>query len=100
MVSTEGTEYQTEIRSRSIHCASRLGKIAVFSGSTVRQAAALQLAKMSKTDRSKFSGAGLQTRSSAPRPAQSAAHSTKVSDARCEIMTPFGVPVDPDVYRM
>ena len=64
------------------------------------QAAAWQVAKMSKTDRSKCSGAGLQTRSCSPSPAQAAAHSTKVSEARCEIITPFGVPVDPDVYRM
>src|SRR6185437_12313379 len=100
MVRTEGTEYQTETRSRSIHCASRAGKIAIFSGRTVMQAATRQLAKMSKTDRSKFSGAGQQTRSSSLRPAQPADHSTKVSDARCEIITPLGVPVDPDVYRM
>ena len=97
---TEGTEYQTEICSRSSHCASRAGKIDVISGTTTMQAAALQVAKMSKTDRSKCSGAGLQTRSCSPRPAQAAAHSTKVSEARCEIITPFGVPVDPDVYRM
>ena len=55
---------------------------------------------MSKTDRSKCSGAGLQTRSCSRRPAQAAAHATKVSEARCEIITPFGVPVDPEVYRM
>src|SRR3984885_15489193 len=100
MVSTEGTEYQTETRSRSSHCASRAGKMDIFSGTTVMQAPALQAAKMSKTDRSKCSGAGLQTRSSSPRSVQAAAHSTKVSEARCEIITPFGAPVDPEVYRM
>ena len=55
---------------------------------------------MSKTDRSKWSGAGLQTRSCAVSPAAAAAHSTNVSELRCEIITPFGLPVDPDVYRM
>jgi len=64
------------------------------------QAAAWQLAKMSKTDRSKCRGAGLQTRSCSLSPAHSAAQATKVSELRCEIMTPFGVPVDPEVYRM
>ena len=55
---------------------------------------------MSKTDRSKCSGAGLQTRSCSPSPAAAAAQSTNVSELRWEIITPFGVPVDPDVYRM
>ena len=55
---------------------------------------------MSKTDRSNCSGAGLDTRSSSRRPAQAVAHSTKVSEARWEIITPLGVPVDPEVYRM
>ncbi len=64
------------------------------------QAPARQVAKTSKTDRSKWSGAGLQTRSCSRRPAQAAAHAQKVSEARCEIITPFGVPVDPEVYRM
>ena len=45
-------------------------------------------------------GAGLQTRSCSLSPAQAAAQSTKVSEVRCEIMTPFGVPVDPEVYKM
>ena len=44
MVSTEGTEYQTEIRSRAIHSASRAGKMVVISGTTTMQAAALQAA--------------------------------------------------------
>src|SRR5689334_13542372 len=100
MVRTEGTEYQTEICSVSSHCTSRAGNIDVCSGSTAMVAAALQVAKMSKTDRSKCSGAGLHTRSCSVRPAQAAAHSTKVSEARWEIITPFGVPVDPEVYRM
>ena len=55
---------------------------------------------MSKTDRSKCSGAGLQTRSCSPSPAAAAAHSTNVSELRWEIITPFGVPVDPEVYKM
>ena len=55
---------------------------------------------MSNTDRSKWSGAGLQTRSCSVSPAAAAAHSTNVSELRWEIITPFGVPVDPDVYRM
>src|ERR1700728_3231529 len=100
MVRTEGTEYQTETRSPAIHCASRAGNIAVFSGTTARQAAARQLAKTSKTDRSKLSGAGQAARSRSARPVQATAPSAKVSDARCEIITPLGVPVDPDVYRM
>src|ERR1700728_3830377 len=100
MVSTEGTEYQTETRSRSSHCASRAGKMDMFSGTTVMQAPALPVAKMSKTDRSKCSGAGLHTRSASHRPALAAAQSTKVSDARWEIITPLGMPVDPDVYKM
>src|ERR1700761_4993819 len=100
MVRTEGTEYQTEIRSCSIHSARCAGKVEVISGSTTVQAAVRQVAKMSKTDRSKWSGAGLQTRSCSVSPAQFAAHATKVSEARCEIITPFGVPVDPEVYRM
>jgi hypothetical protein len=100
MVSTDGTEYQTETRSRSIHPASRAGKTVMFSGETTRQAATLQLAKMSNTDRSKCSGAGLHTRSSSPSPAHAVDQSTKVSEARWEIITPLGVPVDPDVYRM
>src|ERR1700759_1926103 len=100
MVRTEGTEYQTEIRSRSIHSASSAGNVDIISGSTTMQAAVLQAAQTSKTDRSKWSGAGLQTRSSSVSPMQFAAHTTKVSEARCEIITPFGVPVDPEVYRM
>src|ERR1700761_2792892 len=100
MVSTEGTEYQAEIRSAASHCASRVGKIAVPSGTRARQAAVFAVAKMSNTDRSKLSGAGLATRSSGPRPVQSAAQSTKVREARCEIITPLGVPVEPEVYRM
>src|ERR1700743_1302996 len=100
MVRTEGSEYKTEICSLTSHCASRVGKIDVFSGTTAMQAAALQVAKMSKTDRSKCSGAGLQTRSCSLRAVQATAHSTKVSEARCEIITPLGAPVDPDVYRM
>ena len=55
---------------------------------------------MSKTDRSKCSGAGLHTRSCSPSPAAAAAQSTNVSEFRWEIITPFGVPVDPDVYKM
>jgi acyl-coenzyme A synthetase/AMP-(fatty) acid ligase len=58
------------------------------------------VAKMSKTDRSKCSGAGLQTRSCSLSPAAAAAQSTNVSELRWEIITPLGVPVDPDVYRM
>src|SRR5215469_5057833 len=100
MVSTEGTEYQTETRSRWIHSASRAGNSAVISGITVMQAAALQLAKMSNTDRSKCSGAGLHTRSWSPSPTHAAAQFTNVSEARCEIITPLCVPVEPDVYRM
>ena len=72
----------------------------MFSGVTTMHAPASQLAKTSKTDRSKCSGAGLHTRSSAPRPVQVADQSTKVSEARWEIITPLGVPVDPEVYRM
>ena len=97
---TDGTEYQTEICSFSIRSASRTGKMAAPSGSTTMQAPARQVAKMSKTDRSKCRGAGLQMRSPSPSPALAAAHATKVSELRCEIMTPFGVPVDPDVYKM
>src|ERR1700735_923299 len=99
-VRTDGTEYQTEICSRSSHVAIDTGNVAAPSGSTARQAAAWQLAKTSKTDRSKCSGAGLLTRSCSPSPAAAAAHSTKASELRWEIITPFGVPVDPDVYRM
>src|SRR5690242_4276495 len=97
---TEGTEYQIEIRSASSHLAIDTGKVAAPSGSTVRHAPARQVAKMSKTDRSKCSGAGLQTRSCSPSSAAAAAQSTNVSELRWEIITPFGVPVDPDVYRM
>ncbi|SRR5258708_6652604 len=57
----------------------------------------LRSAKTSKTDRSKWSGAGLQTRSSVMSPAAAAAQSTNVSELRWEIITPFGVPVDPEV---
>src|ERR1700728_1560944 len=99
-VRSDGTEYQTEICSRSSHVAIDTGKVAAPSGSTAMQAAARQLAKTSKTDRSKCSGAGLQTRSCSPSAAAAAAHSTNASELRWEIITPFGVPVDPDVYRM
>ncbi len=97
---TDGTEYQTEIRSLVSHCVIEIGNVAVPSGSTVMQAAARQVAKTSNTDRSKLSGAGLQTRSSSVSPAADAAHSTNASELRWEIITPFGVPVDPEVYKM
>ena len=71
----------------------------MFSGATTMQAAAWQLAKMSNTDRSKCSGAGLHA-GPAPQSAVAADHFTKVSEARWEIITPLGMPVDPDVYRM
>ena len=99
-MSTDGTEYQTEICADSIHRAIDTGNVAVPSGSTAMQAPARQLANTSKTDRSKCSGAGLQTRSWSVSRAAAAAHSTNVSELRWEIMTPFGAPVDPDVYRM
>src|ERR1700744_507785 len=100
MVSTDGTEYQTEICSFSICCARRTGKVVAPGGSRTMHPPAEMVAKTSKTDRSKCSGAGLQTRSDSVSPVAPAAHTTKVSALRCEIMTPFGVPVDPEVYRM
>src|SRR5215469_5643959 len=96
-VSTDGTEYQTETRSFSSHCAIETGKVVARSGITVRQAPAWQVAKTSNTDRSKWSGAGLQTRSSEVSLASAADQFTNVSELRWEIITPFGVPVDPDV---
>src|ERR1700739_3750885 len=88
------------MRSCSSHRAIDTGKVAAPSGRTARQAAARQVEKTSKTERSKWSGAGLHTRSLSLRPAAAAAHSANVSEFRWEIITPFGRPVDPEVYRM
>src|SRR5258708_40374693 len=51
----------------------------------------LRSAKTSKTDRSKWSVAGLRTRSSVARPSAAAPQSTNLSGWRGEIITPLAV---------
>src|SRR5208337_1038762 len=99
-VNTVGTEYQTVIRSRSISLTSSTGKVDTSSGTRIIVAPTRQEEKISNVDRSKCRGAWFETRSSSIRPAHSAAQFTNVSEFRCEIITPFGVPVEPDVYRI
>jgi hypothetical protein len=55
---------------------------------------------MSSTDRSKWKGAWLLNRSCSLGVNTSEHQSTKQAALPCDSMTPFGFPVDPEVYRM
>ena len=52
------------------------------------------------TDTSKYSGAWLAMTVFSSQPKVSAAQSAKWSTPRCGIVTPFGSPVEPEVYMM
>ena len=54
-------------------------------------------AHTSNVDRSKWNGATLATRSSGASAMRSAAHSVNARQLQCEIITPLGTPVEPDV---
>ena len=93
----DGTEYQTVSSESRIHVASSTGKSASCCGTSTTAAPAFAAANRSKTERSKWSGAWLERRSSSVTPNSSVAQSTKAIALRWESMTPFGTPVDPDV---
>src|ERR1043165_4230604 len=52
----------------------------------------------SNTDTSKLNDVAPSTRSNSPPPNRSPAHATSAATDRCSTTTPFGTPVDPDVY--
>ena len=56
--------------------------------------------KMSSVDKSKCRGAWLENLSSGPGWKVSATQRMNVRTFRCVIMTPLGVPVEPEVYRI
>jgi hypothetical protein len=76
------------------------GKTANPSGTSEIAAPALAATKISKTERSKLNGAWLESLSSAVISKVSQPQLTKVSALRCESITPFGTPVEPDVKRI
>src|SRR5574338_569817 len=98
--SAEGTEFHTDIFVSEMYSASFAGKMATASGTTTTQAPALNATKTSKIDISKCNGARLDNRSSFSIPKKLQAELTKVKEFRCESMTPFGLPVEPEVNRI
>ncbi len=80
-----------------MNLATSTGNTDILDGTSTRVAPARAAAYRSKVDRSKWSGAWLDTTSSATTAYSSAAQSTNPRQARWLSITPFGVPVDPDV---
>src|SRR5438552_16584644 len=95
----EGTEYHTvSFRSRTTW-AIEAPKLASPVWNRCTEAPARAAAYRSKTDKSKWNGAWLHRRSSWPMSKRPTAHSTNARALRWVSITPFGDPVEPDVYR-
>ena len=93
----DGTEYHTVMPESRIHLACSTGKSDSPSGTSTTAAPARAAANRSRTERSKWSGAWLESRSSSVTWNSSAAQSTNASAFSCESITPLGTPVEPDV---
>lgn len=96
-MSADGTEYQTWMLFAWIRSSMRRPDMTVASSTTTIVAPRDSVAQTSNTDRLKWKGATLATRSPSRSPIASAAQSTKAAALPCESMTPLGMPVDPDV---
>src|SRR5947209_8486434 len=96
-ISADGTEYQIVIAFSESHCTSSRGRRAMASSTSSTLAPDRKATYRSKTERSKWKGAWLESRSDGATRNSRAAHSTKASALRCEIVTPLGVPVEPEV---
>ena len=81
----------------AIQRATSTGNSVASGRSSETDAPAAAAAKRSRIERSKCSGAWLESRSCSVIANSSAAQRTNVIALRCESITPFGSPVDPDV---
>jgi len=88
------------MRRSSMNVARSRGRTDFSGGTSTTAAPAPAAANTSKIDRSKWSGAWLDRRSSDETANRAMPQSTNVSAFRWESMTPFGSPVEPEVYRM
>ena len=92
-----GTEYHAVISFSRMRSTMRGPETTIASSTTTIVAPRESDDQMSKTERSKWNGATLATRSFALNWIRSAAQSTNASAFRCESITPLGMPVEPDV---
>src|SRR3972149_5505476 len=98
MLKTEGADDQLVIRRSAMVAARPIGSFAVSSAIRTRAAPCLIGTYRSRMDRSKWNGACEAKRSVSAGWNTSEHQSTKLSALRCESITPFGFPVDPEVY--
>ena len=96
----DGTEYQTVTWCSRIPDASAATSRAWASSMIHTAAPAESPVNRSKVLRSKLKEAWLANTSSGPTSSSPRAQPTKLARFRCEILTPLGTPVDPEVYRM
>src|SRR5437773_828481 len=96
----DGTENHCVNWDERMKSARRCGNRLISGGTRWSCAPAAKVAKISKVERSKWSGECPDSRSDAVMEKYRHAHSTNAITLAWLITTPFGVPVDPDVNRM
>src|SRR5579862_6414030 len=96
----DGTEYQTVTPLATMKRHRLAVRPNVEAGTSASRAAAAAAPKKSNTLRSNDGDACCETTSFSSTPTASTAHRTNASALAFVCATPFGRPVDPDVYRM
>jgi hypothetical protein len=93
----DGVEYHIVMRFDAIAGAKRAGSLPTSSPNRTTVAPCFMGTCRSRIERSKWKGAWDEKRSSSVGSSASPHQSTNAAAWRCESVTPFGVPVEPDV---